>query len=328
MIPRLRTVADQIQLLQTADGALPLGNSSGSTRRLVPYFATLGALGLVTVAQNETDTASKRRLYDAARLWTLWYDAHRNPDGTIFDYEGTSGAWKSTGKYDSTDSYASTYLELQAALGDKDRYPFVRRSVAVMGLTRQKNGLTTATPKWPVMYTMDNIEVLRGLRAAARIATPLRQTTDAKRWSALADQTEAAILRDLWDTKSGCYLVGLQTDGGTMNGLRKWYPDVMANLMAVGWLPASALNTTLYRRLAAKFSQKADSGIPTAVQNEGDLERLVWWGFAAQTAKDTARWQHIKAALIAVDYKRLAVTNPATLGHVCRLLSVEGNTTK
>lgn len=316
----LRTITDRILALQTPDGAFSLG------KRVVPYFGNFGALGLVTVAQNETDVAYKRRLLDTARRWTHWYDAHRNPDGTIFDYEGTSGAWKSTGKYDSTDSYASTYLELQAVLGDKDRYPFVKRSVGAMGLTRQKNGLTTATPKWPVMYTMDNVEVLRGLRAAVHIAETLKQSGDAKHWSALAAQTETAILRELWDTRNHCYLVGLQTDGGKMDGLKKWYPNMMANLMAVGWLPRSERHRALYRRLVAEFSQTTDSGVPTVVQKEEDLERLVWWGFAAQATGDTSRCKQIEATLTKADYPRLAVTNPATLGHICRLLTAEGNT--
>jgi hypothetical protein len=332
----LQTVTARILALQTTDGAIPLGGSPDRPRRLVPYFANFGALGLVIAARIETDGVRTKTLLDSARRWTRWYDAHRNPDGTIFDYEGTTGAWKSTGKYDSTDSYASTYLELQAALGGnerdgswlRERYRFVRLSVAAMGLTRQKNGLTTATPKWPVMYTMDNVEVLRGLRAASRIAGKVKQSSDAKTWTALADQTEAALSRDLWDPQNRCYLVGLQTDGGTMKGLQKWYPDVMANLMAVGWLPGSARNQSLYRKLAADFAPKPDSGIPASAQNEGGLERLVWWGFAARAAGDTARLQRIEGALVAADYKRLAITNPATLGHICRLLSPEWEVAK
>src|SRR5688500_3475789 len=99
-----RMAAARILALRSADGALALGGTPGGSRRLVPYFANLAALGLVVAAWTEPDAGEKRRWIDAARHWTRWYDAHRNLDGTIFDYEGTPGAWKATGKYDSTDS--------------------------------------------------------------------------------------------------------------------------------------------------------------------------------------------------------------------------------
>jgi hypothetical protein len=322
-----RAAVQRILALQTLDGALPMGTATGGNHRLVPYFANLGAFGVV-VAGRRSERAFMRR-------WVLWYDAHRNSDETVYDYEGTSGAWKATGKYDSTDSYASTYLELLHALhhadGDKawlqERYPFVRRSIEAIQLTLQPNGLTTAHPKWPVMYTMDNVEVLRGLRAAVRMAQAVGNRDDARAWAALADRTPAAIARDLWDSAKGCYLVGRQTDNAIFaGGLEKWYPDVMANLLAIGWLPSNAPSARnhadLYRRLTIQTADSSAAGIPVTANEDEGLGRLAWWGFAARAMRDKERLAKIRTALtVALNDPKNVFLNPATLGHACRLLS-------
>ncbi|HVK06512.1 MAG TPA: hypothetical protein VM490_23785 [Armatimonadaceae bacterium] len=346
--------ADRIAAMQEPGAALPMGgDGKGAATRLVPYFANLGAFGLVVAAAAAGASASDaRRWRVAARRWAEWYDARRNPDGTLYDFErtapgGGSAPWKPTGKYDSTDSYASTYLELVDALhrGGPDRawlrgrYPFVRRSVDAMRLTLQKNDLTTATPTWPVMYTMDNVEVLRGLRAAVRLARAQGAASDARAWAAMADRTQAAIARHLWDEKNGWYRVGVQTDGGIMaGGLAKWYPDVMANLMAIGWFPEEAAATRpfyarhrdLYERIVARTEDAAGSGIPArdaALPDDERLGRLAWWGFAARAMGDRPRLAavrgHLVHALSGPGAGRRAYDNPATLGHACRLLAGE-----
>jgi hypothetical protein len=320
---------DLLLAMQTRDGALPLGAASETERRVVPYFGHLGARGLVLAYQ----AAGDRRFLDAVRHWVEWVDARRNPDGTVYDYTGRDGIWKPTGDYDSTDSYASTYLELMDALarvplpeGDRrwlhTRRPFARRSVDAILLTLQKQDLTTAKPTWPVMYTMDNVEVLRGLRACA----PFLNGDGAARCREMAPRVEAAIARRLWDAANYCYLVGLQTDGGRMAGLEKWYPDIMANLMAIGWLPpdgsTAARNRVLYRRLVASFADGSDTGIPAEAKEEGDLEHLAWWGFAARAMDDAARLAKIRSTLVhAIMSPDRQFTNPATLGHACRLLA-------
>jgi hypothetical protein len=325
----VRTAAvRQLFALQSADGALAMGPADRGSRRLVPYFSNLGAFGVVVTGGIKSERERIRR-------WVLWYDAHRNPDGTVYDYEGGSGAWKATGKYDSTDSYASTYLELIYALHRadddkawlKERYPFVRRAIEAIRLTMQTNGLTTAHPKWPVMYTMDNVEVLRGLRAAVLLAKAMGSGDDAKAWAALGDRTQDAIARYLWDDTKGCYLVGRQTDNAVFaGGLEKWYPDVMANLMAIGWLPKDAPSARhhadLYRRLAAKTADSPSAGIPAIANDDELMGRLAWWGYAARAMRDKERLSKVRAGLIvSLNDEKNVFNNPATLGHACRLLS-------
>lgn len=341
----IRRLGERILQMQTVDGALPLGGpGAGGSRRVVPYFGHFGAWGL-TLAFRATEEPHFRV---AVRRWIEWNDARRNPDGTVYDYKGQPGAWESTKDYDSTDSYGSTYLELldtfsRSPLPDSERtwletrLPFAEQSVKAMLLTQQKNGLTTAKPTWPVMYTMDNTEVLRGLMAGMRLGTRLESSLSARHKSgafvigskcaAEIKRVTAAIEKDLWDEPNACYLVGLQTDGGKMKGLSKWYPDIMANLMAIGWLPAlpnwKRRHQALYTTLIAKFADSPETGIPSAIHSDGDLERLIWWGFAVKAQGDRPRLERIQVALRAFDTHLTRFTNPATLGHACRILAEE-----
>ncbi|MCX6907570.1 MAG: hypothetical protein NTY01_05950, partial [Verrucomicrobia bacterium] len=165
--------AEQILHHQTSDGAIVMGALPSKQSRLVPYFANFAARGLVAAFRETRDA----RWLDAAKRWAAWHEAHMNADGTIYDFNGAPGAWKPTGHYDSTDSYAATYLDLVFAIHRaapdhewlRSRLPSVRRAVAAIHLTLQPNGLTIAKPKWPVMYLMDNTETAARLRAAAAI---------------------------------------------------------------------------------------------------------------------------------------------------------------
>ncbi len=313
--------AHQILGHQAADGAISLGAASDREMRVIPYFANFAALGLVA-AYRETHHAAY--LEDAKR-WAAWYGAHEGKDGTVTDYTGRPEAWKSTGHYDSTDSYAGTYLELleeiYKAKADLPwlhaQAPYIHGAIAAIYLTVQPNGLTTATPTYPVMYTMDNTETLRGLLAAVfleeKSGEPHR-AADARRH---AERMQASIDADLWNQKEECYRVGIQTDGGKMEGLKLWYPDVMANLMAIAWLPPSERNRALFGRLKRQFG----SGIPSAVRSEENLEHLVWWGYAARGAGDRTTSRRIAAALSGFDQHVKWFGNPALLGHACRLLA-------
>jgi len=97
--------------------------------------------------------------------------------------------------------------------------------------------MTLAKPTYPVMYVMDNTETLRGLRSAHELAVALGDGTEKRRTQAEADRMESAIDSLLWDPSVPSYFIGIQTDGGKSGGLKDWYPDIMANLMAIAWLP-------------------------------------------------------------------------------------------
>jgi hypothetical protein len=306
-------LARAIRKCQAPDGAIAMEPGSDT---VIPYFANLAALGLVAAGDAP----------NAAR-WADWYRARMQPNGVVDDYTGRSGAWKSAKKRDSTDSYAATWLELMDALASgrsdawlRARYVNVRLAVAAIRLTLQPVGLTLAKPDWPVMYTMDNTETARGLRAAARLAKRAGDAASAREWNAMAARMETAVREKLWDVNRKCYLVGLQPDGGRMDGLSKWYPDVMANLMAIGWGPASERNRALFARLWTQFGAE----IPAAARTADDVDRLAWWALAARGAGDAPRTRLLLARLAAFDLARTPLDNPALLGHLCRLTAAKG----
>lgn len=304
---------------QTEDGAITMGRLTEKDSQIISYFGCFAAQGLVAVYRKTHDA----KLIEAARRWVAWYEAHQNPDGTIFDYTGHSGAWKSTGKYDSTDSYAAVYLDLlhdlNRAAPDASWLKKRKRSIALaikgIRLTMQPSGLTLAKPDYPIMYTMDNVETLLGLRAATELARALGNKTMAQDAKAMADRMEAAISSELWSSKESYYRIGVQPDGYKHEGLKAWYPDVMANLMAVAWLPPSLRNRSLYKRVFAKFG----SGIPTQAKTKYDLGVLIWWGWAARGANDRATLAAIQNRF--VGFERLCADgcDAGDLGHIARL---------
>jgi len=320
----LTRAADAILRHQQPDGAIVMGETTRPPLRVSPYFANLAALGLARAYHITRDI----RHLQAARRWLDWYIAHLNPDATIYDYTGTPQSWVSTGIADSTDSYAATFLdaawEVYRATDDaawrRQTYGMVARAVAAIRLTQQPTGLTTAKPDYPVIYTMDNAEVYRGWMAAKALAGT--DFDHALTYTRQAEASLKAIREQLWretDAGNGHYLVGLQTDGAIFDTKQPmvWYPDEMAQLMAIAWLPPDARHHALWGRLRGQVSK-----LPRAVATEGDLERLVWWTMAAQAVEDSDTTRALLPRLIAFDGTLKSVDNVALYGHLCRVLEV------
>ena len=313
--------AEQILGHQADDGAIVMGALPANRSHLIPYCANFSARGLVAAFGGTHEP----RYLDAAKRWAAWYEAHMNADGTIDDFNGSPGAWSPTGDYDSTDSYAATYLDLVLAIHRaapdrewlRSRLPSARQAVAAIRLTLQPNGLTIAKAKWSVMYVMDNTETVAGLRAAEGIARELGEAAFQRETGAMADKMEQAISRELWNDARQAYDIGLQTNGAKVHGKPAWYPYLMANLMAAGWLPSSER----HRALLVSLKEQFPGDIPTAVRAESDLDHLVWWGIAARGAGDRALSADIAAKLAAFDTSVKKFANPGLLGHLCRLLA-------
>jgi hypothetical protein len=306
--------ANHILAHQVSDGAIVMGTQPQRRSRIIPYCANLAGLGLVAAFR----TTGESNYLSAARRWVTWYASHTNRDGTIDDFEGVVGNWKRTGHYDSSDSYAATFLELVCAIDraapDKPWLesirPAAQGAIDAIRLTLQTNGLTWARPDWPVMYLMDNTETARGLRAAAQ----LRFDTEP-----LAAAMDESIRRRLWNESAETYAVGLDKNGKQVKAAEAWYPFVMANLMAVAWLARQAHHEPLLRRLEDRHRDL----IPTAVKTEEDLDRLVWWGMAAQTAENESLRLRVVAKLTLFDAELKTFKDPNLLGHLCRILARE-----
>lgn len=322
----LKTAADRIvsaTYLQT-DGAISMGGGT----QVNPYFSCHAVIGLAHACK----IAKKPQYAQAMRGWLTWYAQHLNADGTIDDFTGSPGQWKPDASPDSTDAYAATFLEALSeaipivadAKWRKQMAPFATKAVGAMRLTLQKKyGLTTATPAYPVMYTIDNVEVWRGERSAAVIAGI--DTADGKKRLGQADATLAAIRSLLRDKNDVFYLYGMQTDGYQFNAVKtmsNWYPEQMAQLAPIAWLPLDSRHQDLYNQMKTQYF----GALPLNVGETNDtwqikeekLGKLLFWAMAAETMGDKATATTLLDRMLDFDARMGAFYNVALYGWLCR----------
>lgn len=321
VLNQLRRIHAALRARQLPNGALlsdPV--SSPNENWLMPYYSNLAVLGWLkgVAATRETSDFAK------IRRWLTWYAQFMNPDGTLYDYTYANGTLTSRNTYDSSDSYAATYLEaiheyvkttgeLRVAKSLFARG--IQRAVRAIMLTYQSDGLTWARPDYHVKFLMDNIEVYRGLNAAAEVARRIPHPSDASDWQQRAQRTYNALTTLLWLPSQQYYAWGLHTNGALETRLSEWYPDVMAQLMAIAWLPRTSRHETLYQRLKTQFYT-----LPSTLPDNAAVERAVWWGLAAQQVGDTATLTDIRDKLLALDLRRRNLYPVSLYGHMARVL--------
>ncbi len=188
--------------MQLSNGALPMTYAKSGELTVNPYFADFAALALLDNAKKYTDVVVKYMDWHFAHLNTKAEDFNRI-DGTIYDYKVTMkngeivservSTPENADSYDTTDSYAATFLTVVykyfCKTGDSDyllsHSDDLERITNVMFATYQ-NGLTYAKPNHLIKYLMDNCEVYEGAFAASRIFEEL----------VLKGKTEYTRLRD------------------------------------------------------------------------------------------------------------------------------------
>ena len=314
--------ADRILANQQTDGAIVMGDPSFPPFQVVPYFGNLAGDGLMRAYEITNDP----QYLNAAQSWTFWYLQHQNADGTIYDFTGTVGHWTPTYDYDSTDSYASTFLEMahKVLLYTHADHPVAQALIlAVPGLldaqqlTMQSNGLTLAKPDYDFAYLEDNVEVYLGMIAAANIPYWDRTGRPDPAWQ--AEDTRYAIETLLFKTRTPAhYVIGMASDGTIedISNWKRWYPEQQTQLMAIAWLPANADRTNLFTYMKGRFY----TSLPLRIKNETNFDQIVWWAMAAQNVVDTAAARFLIDKLIA--YTPAAASyNVGLNGHACRILA-------
>ncbi|MEJ5252311.1 MAG: hypothetical protein HPY54_14420 [Chthonomonadetes bacterium] len=316
--PVMKRAAEAILQRQHEDGAILMAPAAQPSNSLIPYFANLAVIGLMTAYPHTREPAHLQ----AAAKWLKWYADHLNPDDTIDDYRLRDGKLEPTGDCDSTDSYAATYLEAMHRYTEASRdrrllsaiYPTVNKVVGAIRLTLQEDGLTWAKPGYRVKYLMDNVEVVRGWQSAAWLAQTAGHRTEAQRLKKLGERTLQAIDEILYHNGKGYYAWAMHENGVHETRLERWYPDVMAQLMAIAWLPPSATRKRLFAYLHRQFRERWESALET-----GDAGVLVWWGMAATGAGDRAFAQRIALKLAEEQTLSRPQPSPAEYGHVLRI---------
>ncbi|WP_258359528.1 hypothetical protein [Moorella sulfitireducens (nom. illeg.)] len=205
--------------------------------KIVPYFAHLALYGLAAWGLN----------LPRVRAYLDWYLAHlERPDrygvtGTVYDYYLDEGGMEVPAySYDSSDSYAATFLTLvrlyYEAGGDtawvEAHWPELEVVAGAVLATLQRDNLTLARPDWPVKYLMDNCEVYRGLKDYARLLAEVKGAGEAGRYEALADKVKRALETKMRLNGGYCpavYRAGLRR----RPNWRRWYPDALAQLFPI-----------------------------------------------------------------------------------------------
>lgn len=244
--------------LQLDNGAIPMTPVKNGEVRMNPYFADFAALALLEKPDEYADEV---------KAYTDWHFAHLNTadtdyngvDGTIYDYlievkngkavGETIAMYKRNYSYDSTDSYAATFLSVlnkyYNETGDSEyiisHAEEIERIINAMLATYHK-GMTYAKPDWRVKYLMDNCEVYEGLLDAVELygnvlsglGADYKATAD--KCAACAAEVADTIESQLWMPMLGHYQVGAWKNSGLTSDVffwNKYYPCATAQLFPV-----------------------------------------------------------------------------------------------
>lgn len=314
--PQGKALVQRLAGLQTPAGAL-LMPGAGPERTCNPYFANWGVYGALLGAPPRSRTQAA----DLAKRWIRWYAGHLNKDGTIDDYKGPADALKATGKYDSSDAYAATFLAVCYAYHEQtgdapllfEHWDQVRQVAAAVLLTQQKSGLTHARPDYPVAYLMDNVEVWYGLNAFTRLCRNMRKKQEQKTYAEEVERVFNAIEQWFWSPTEGHYSWALHPNGKRESGLDKWYPHQMANLLTIALLPSEERRTALLKRMGSIVT------FPDKITKTAELERLVYWALASFPTAYPDAAEQLQVRLSKVPWEDLKDLHPALIGHALRI---------
>lgn len=176
-----------------------------------PYFANLA---LINVLRVNTTASTLTRV----QAYLDWYIRNTNDDGTIYDYNVTAnGDEVSTKVYDSTDAYAGTFLSLvKRYLDASGNRSWVTSNAANINkvanatwLTYNPDlNLTYAQPGYKAYYTMDNVEVWKGLDDYSQLLADMDDSTY-EHYYYRAELIRNGLYYNLWNSERNEYQVGL-----------------------------------------------------------------------------------------------------------------------
>ncbi len=233
----------------------------GGRDHVSPYFANLYALSLVRHGLGAGEV----------RDYVAWYLDHLNyPDrhgltGTIDDMDvRPGGRLERTGRYDSVDGYAGTFLllldEWEQSGGDRALLEANRariQDVAWLLLRLQDpDGLVRALPDANARYLMDNCEAYAGLLAYDALSRRLGWDTGPRHRIAAEDVREAVLGR-LSDEPGRRFH---WADAGGVPHRSDWdvfYPDALAQLFPILYGVVDA-RSDLAQHLWREFGQRHD----------------------------------------------------------------------
>lgn len=290
--------ADWLWSQQLPNGAIAFYYHANGEVTVNPYFSTYAAIALTAYDGSPEAGEKIKRFID-------WYFAHMNTvkdniiPGSIYDYKitmqnGEIVSEESTGKYDSTDSYAAFFLRLlwdyAERYGDvallQERAAQIRTLLNVLYATRV-HGYTFAKPTDPRIFLMDNCEVYTGFCAAEKIGAAIGDSTLQKKATKAANVYRTRFLKDWYRGGRFTYqMLPLPVYGYLdFDPFFSWdnfYPDVAAQMYPVLWdiiSPDSPEAKLVYENLCNSWSWETLEYIRSGV------EVYYWGAFALAGAK-------------------------------------------
>lgn len=260
-IVNYRTFSDeeitQIAITQLSNWAIPVSaKTAEGAASINPYFADYAAMAML----------ERPELYATNVLYYInWHFDRLNDDGTIYDYNLVNDTEVSTEKYDSTDSYAATFLSLLWKFYGKtgntevitENAEKIAKVVSALEATMD-NDLTYAKADYKIKYTMDNCEVYVGLSDAAKLyGEVLKDEEKAAALTQKAENVAAAIEAKLWNESGVYYEVGINENGASSSyNAAEYYPSGQAQLFPIitGVLnPASERAQSIWKSFNSSF---------------------------------------------------------------------------
>ncbi|MBR3768126.1 MAG: hypothetical protein IKL10_07810 [Clostridia bacterium] len=241
--------------LQLENGAIPMTGAKNGEVSVNPYFSDFAALALLDDTEKYADNVKKYMDWHFGHLNTSETD-YNGIDGTIYDYKITLSDGKiieekisekdGRKSYDSTDSYAATFLmvinKYYNTTGDNEyiisRSREIERITKAMLSTLHK-GLTFAKPDYEVKYLMDNSEVYEGMISAVSLFKNVISDTAyngiLKECEKAAAKLLKAFEKDLWNSHEKYYESGIFRDGKAISEFSwdTYYPCATAQLFPV-----------------------------------------------------------------------------------------------
>lgn len=287
--------------LQLENGAIPMTYSANGEVRMNPYFADFAALALLDRADEYSQNVKSYMDWHFSHLNTEETD-YNGVDGTIYDYlitlkngeivGETIAMYKNNYSYDSTDSYAATFLSVLNKYYNETRdseyiishSEEIQRIINALFATYHK-GMTMAKPDWRIKYLMDNCEVYEGLLDAAELFENVLCVYDSSLESVKDKCADTAVViaqtieNELWMPITKHYEVGtiknldVQSDVFFWN---KYYPCATAQLFPIihGLI---APNTERANYLYDKFCENYD-------WENFEYDDVFYWGANLQAA--------------------------------------------
>ncbi len=252
------TETEWLASLQLENGALPMTYAPDGELRMNPYFADFAALALLDNAEKYADNVVRYMDWHLGHLNTAEEDFN-GLDGTIYDYVITMKDGRivsedisepdNADSYDTTDSYAATFLTVVykylCKTGDSEylvsHAEDLERIVSVI-FSNLQNGLTYAKPNHRVKYLMDNCEVYEGAVAAAGIFEEIVNCGKNEYASVRDDCKEListvkeSINSKLWNNVGGYYRPGITAYVSIPTKIFSWdlyYPQATSQLFPI-----------------------------------------------------------------------------------------------